>query len=477
MSLTIPLNLDDAQIALGGQLLTRFLREYEQGLGNQSVLPVPDRRALTALLNEPFPQRGLGIEQVFEQILSTIVPNSTAISHPRFLAYVQGPPNGFGAFAEAIAATLNQNCNFWQLSPAASVVERKVVAWLAHVIGLPESAGGLVTSGGSMATCMAIAAALHDKSGDDFRTLGLQGRTSPLVVYTSIEAHHCVEKSAAMLGVGLRNVRRIPVDASLQMQVDALEAAVRADFSTGKRPACVVATAGTVKSGAIDPIARLATFCRAHDLWLHVDGAYGGLFSLASRVKDRLRACGEADSIALDPHKLLFAPLEAGCLVARDPTKLQRAFAFPSSYLPAQSETLFTDFMDYGIQLSRGFKALKIWCALQAFGVDAFVGAADRMLDLAQYMAERIEANPAFELLAPVTLSAICFRFRNLSDAQNRAALEALTASGLALLGPVQIEDRFGLRACITNYRTTQSDVDAILKWLCDYRASLATAL
>jgi len=352
-------------------------------------------------------------------------------------------------------------------------VERKVVSWLAQVVDLPQAAGGLITSGGSMATCMALAAALHDKSSEDFRAVGLQGQKAPLVVYTSTEAHHCVEKSAAMLGIGVQNVRRIPVDAFHQMRADALEAAVCTDRAGGKRPACVVATAGTVKTGAIDPIDRLAAFCRAQDLWLHVDGAFGGLFSLTSRGKDKLRSCSQADSIALDPHKLLFAPLEAGCLLVRDPAKLKRAFAFPSSYLPAQSEALFTDFMDYGIQLSRGFKALKIWCALQAFGVEAFVCAANRMLDLAQYMAERIVANPAFELLAPVNLSAICFRLRSLSDAGNRAALDALVASGVALLGPVQIADRFGLRACITNYRTAEKDIDTILQWLCDYLGSL----
>ncbi len=381
-----------------------------------------------------------------------------------------GPSNGIAPFAEAIAATLNQNCNFGQLSPAASVIERKVVSWLAELFDYPDSSGGLIVSGGSMATLVALSAAMHDKCGADFRRTGLQSLPRPLAMYTSEEAHRCVEKDAAILGLGLDNVRKIPVDADFRMRIDALEEAVREDRRAGKEPFCVVAAGGTINTGAIDPMDAIADFCAREDLWLHVDGAYGALFVLSDRTRDLLRPCGRADSIALDPHKLLFAPLEAGCLIVRDREKLRRAFRFSSSYLTKGEDDPLTDYMDYGPQLSRSFKAFKVWCALQAFGVDAFARAVDHMLDMARYLGERLAARPMFEPMAPVTLSAVCFRLKDGDDAANQRLLQRIIDEGTALLGPVAIRGKFALRACVTNYRTTRDDIDFVVERL----ASLA---
>ncbi len=464
------LQLGAAEIDRAGRLLTQMLLRYEAQLESLPVFPPLDREALIALRDQPFPADGIGLERLFDEIAGTVIPNSTAIAHPRFLAYVQGPPNGIAPFAEAIAATLNQNCNFWQLSPAASVIERKVVGWLAGLFGFGSEAGGLITSGGSMATLMALSAALHAKSPLDFRRCGLQGQGRAFTVYVSEEAHRCVEKAAAVLGLGLDHVRRIPVDAAFSLRMDALQAAVAADRAAGHHPVCVVGTAGTVNTGAIDPLDELADFCAAQDLWLHIDGAFGALFVQSPRMKAAMSACARADSLALDPHKLLFAPLEAGCLVVRQPAALKKAFGFSASYLGAQDDPLFTNYMEQGLQLSRGFKAFKLWCALQAFGTRAFAQAADCMLDLAQYMARRIDADPRFERLAPVTLSAVCFRLAGADDATNEAALHALVDSGLALLGPVRLQGRVGLRACFTNFRTRESDVDQVLEALGRWR-------
>ena len=208
-----------------------------------------------------------------------------------------------------------------------------------------------------MATLIALATAIQDKFPGDFRRTGLQSLPAPLVVYTSEEAHRCVEKSAVILGLGLDNVRKIPVDSEFRMRAGLLAAAIRKDRESGKQPFCVVAAAGTINTGAIDPLDDLAEICAAENLWLHVDGAYGALFVLSPRIKDQLQACSRADSIALDPHKLLFAPLEAGCLLVRDREKLRRAFGFSASYIPDEQDPLFTNFMDYGPQLSRSFKA------------------------------------------------------------------------------------------------------------------------
>ena len=427
------------------------------------MVPPLDRPALEELFNQPFPEDGIGVDRLFRLITDKVAPNSTTVAHPRFLAYVLPPPNGIAPFAESIAATLNQNCNFWQLSPAASVIERKLIGWLSGLFNYPETSGGILTSGGSMASLAAIASAIADQHPGDFRRDGLQAGCARLILYTSEEAHRAIEKNAVILGLGLDNVRKIPVDSNFRMRVDLLESAVHQDREAGHQPFCVVGAAGTINTGAIDPLPKLAAFCSEENLWLHVDGAYGALFVLSDRCKDELLPCGLADSMALDPHKMLFAPLEAGCLLVKDRHKLRRAFQFVSSYLTINEDPLLTNYLEYGPELSRSFKAFKIWCSLQAFGVNAFVSAIDNTLELAEYMAERIRQDDALELLAPVRLTAVCLRLKDRSDAENQAVLRALVDEGTALLGPVQIGGRFGLRACIANYRTQRSDIDLVL--------------
>ncbi|SDM29387.1 pyridoxal phosphate-dependent decarboxylase family protein [Allokutzneria albata] len=457
------LNLDEAERERAGQLLTAFFDDYERSIPHRAVVPEVDREALSALLT-PFPDEGIGVEGLFHEINETILPNSTTVAHPRFLAYVLGPPNGIGPYAEAIAATINQNCNFWQLSPAASVVERAVVTWLSGLFGYGEQAGGILTEGGSIATLNALTVALHARR-PRFRDRGLHKADKPLVVYTSAEAHRCVDKAAAILGIGLDNVRRIATDDQWRMRVDVLEKEIRADREAGREPFCVVATPGTVTSGSIDPVADIADVCERQDLWLHIDGAYGGLFVLSERKREEFRACSRADSIAVDPHKLLFAPLSAGCLLVRDRAGLTDAYAFSSSYLTVAEDPLMIDYMDYGPQLSRGFTALKIWSALRTFGVAAFRDAVDHMLDLAQYMADLIGAEGQLELMAPVSLTAVCFRIKHVEPA---AALATLAEEGTALLGPARLGGRDGMRACITNYRTTRDDIEQIVARLTD---------
>ncbi|WP_413796895.1 pyridoxal phosphate-dependent decarboxylase family protein [Streptomyces iranensis] len=459
------LDKDDRETA--DRLLAAFFDDYEQSIAQRPLVPEVDREVLADLLAAPFPDKGIGVEGLFREINQKILPNSTTVTHPRFLAYVLGPPNGIAPYAEAIAATINQNCNFWQLSPAASVVERAVITWLCGLFGYGDQAGGILTGGGSIATLNALTTALHARR-PRFREQGLQTAGSQLVVYTSAEAHRCVDKAAAILGIGLNNVRHIPTDDRYRMRVDVLEETIRADRAAGLEPFCAVATPGTVTSGSVDPIADIADVCTRQDLWLHLDGAYGALFVLSERKREAFEACARADSIALDPHKLLFAPLEAGCLLVRDRTQLAQAYAFSSSYLTVEEDPLMVDYMDYGPQLSRGFKALKVWSALQAFGVDTFRAAIDHMLDLARYMADLVEAAPDLELMAPVPLTAVCFRIKGATEADHTAVLATLIEEGTALLGPARLDGRHGIRACVTNHRTTRNDIELILTRLSD---------
>ncbi|OLT05699.1 hypothetical protein BJF90_01470 [Pseudonocardia sp. CNS-004] len=467
--------LDDGERRLANELLGRFLDDHERGLAERPILPEVDRGTLQSLLDDGFPAEGVGVEGFFRDVDERILPNSTAVSHPRFLAYVLGPPNGIGAYADAVAATLNQNCNFWQLSPAASVVERTVLTWLAGLFGFDaERSGGILTGGGSIATLNALTTALHDRR-PDFRTAGLQAGGAPLIVYTSAEAHRCVDKAAAILGLGLDNVRRIPTDEHQRMRTDLLTEAIRADREAGREPFCVVATSGTVTTGAVDPIAEIADLAAVENLWLHVDGAYGALFVLAEQTTHLFDAVSRADSVALDPHKLLFAPLEAGCLIVRDAEKLRRAYAYSSSYLTVQEDPLMRDYMDYGPQLSRNFKALKVWAALRTFGTDAFRSALSGMLDLATHLARRVDEEPSLRLMAPATLTAVCFEVPGLSPDGHAALLARLAAEGTALLGPAVVGGRDGMRACVANHRTTRADVDAVVERLVGLIAELTS--
>ncbi|MET9629701.1 aminotransferase class I/II-fold pyridoxal phosphate-dependent enzyme [Lentzea sp. NPDC006480] len=451
--------LTDEERDRAGTRLLAVLDGYERGLRKTEILPEPDRAELAELLTTPMPEQGRGVDAVFDSWEDTILPNSTTIAHPRFLAYVLGPPHGIAPYAEAVAAALNQNCNFWQLSPAASVVERSVLEWLAQVVGYPRTSKGILTGGGSLATLQALVTALNDRV-PGFRESGLQRDAAPLILYTSVEAHRSVDKAAAILGIGLDNVRHISTDDQHRMDVHALQEAISDDRKAGLQPWCVVATCGTVSTGSVDPLDAIADLCETENLWLHVDGAYGALFLLSERMRDLMGGCARADSITLDPHKLLFASLEAGCLLVRDGAKLRDAYAFNSSYLTVEDDPLMTDYMDYGPQLSRNFKAFQVWSALQAFGVEAFRTANERTLDLAQQLARGIEATPGLTLLAPVTLTAVCFE---VEDTDHTELLRTLAAENVALLGPVVVAGKRGIRACITNHRTTAADIDLVL--------------
>lgn len=444
--------------------LTRdFIDRYHASLPERPVFPDIDRSAIRAILDEPFPEDGRPLDALFEELDRVIVPNSTHTAHPRFLPYVQPSPNGISAHAEAIAGVLNQNCNLWTLSPAANAVEQKVVRWFAGLFGFDAAAGGLITSGGSMANLIGLTAARDHHLGESARRKGLQGRDAPLVLYTSEETHNSVDKAVSILGLGTDHLRRLPCDEAFRLRLDRLAEAVEEDRKDGLTPFCVVANAGTVTTGAIDPIPEIAAFCQAQNLWLHVDGAYGALAALSPRFHDALSGIGLADSLSLDPHKFLFASFEAGCVLVKDAATLRHAFDVSSSYLAMEQDPDLIHYAHHGPQLSRGFKALKVWWSLRHFGGKAYAEVIEHMADLAATMGEIAEKRPEFELLAPVVFNCACFRLSKLDEQANRAVLKALVDSGLAFLGPASVKGQFGLRACFMNLRTTKADVELIM--------------
>jgi glutamate/tyrosine decarboxylase-like PLP-dependent enzyme len=461
-----PLLFSPEQHARAAALLADFSERYLASVAERPVFPIIDRPAMALLKAQALPRDGQSLESLFEEFERVVVANSTHTAHPRFLPYVQPSPNALSPYADHLAGVINQNCNLWHLSPAANAVEQAVLRWFADLFGLPASASGIITSGGSMANMVALTAARDHVLGAQARSDGLQNAGAPLTLYTSEEVHSSIDKAVSMLGLGTRHLRRVGTDSRFRMRLDLLAHAVASDRAAGLRPFCVVASAGTVTTGAIDPIAELSAFCRAQGLWLHVDGAYGALTALSPRFRDEMSAVGLADSVSLDPHKFLFCAFEAGCVLVRDRHHLRHAFHAQPSYLTMAEDPDFIDFANQGPQLSRAFKALKVWWSLKHFGADAYSRVIDRMHDLALVMGQRIDAHPAFELLAPVVFNCVCFRMKALDDEGNRLVLKQLVDSGDAFLGPASVKGRTGLRVCFMNLRTEASDVDFIIERL-----------
>jgi glutamate/tyrosine decarboxylase-like PLP-dependent enzyme len=408
------------------------------------------------LFEMDLPVDGMG-EEAFDlltEIMRLSRPNS-----PRFFGYVFGSGLPIGALGDFFASVLNQNVTAWRSAPAAVTIERTVVRWLAQAITCDGFSGNLV-SGGSSANLMALCMAREAKSPAN--ELGSQGG----VIYCSEEAHMSISKAAMLLGMGRAGVKKIPVDAMFRMRIDQLRNALEQDIWDDKKPIAVVASAGTVSTGSIDPLTEIADICHQHSLWMHVDGAYGALAALA--VPEKFQGLNRADSIALDPHKWLYQPVECGCLLFRDPAAAQRAFAHTEDYARPLSEhpTEGFAFFEESIELSRPFRALKVWLSLRYFGLRAFQESIREDLRLARLLAQAIEAQTELELLAPVELSAVCFHYRLGShdlDALNRAILDRVIKRGKVYISNATVNGKFALRACIVNHRTTEADVLAVV--------------
>ena len=358
-----------------------------------------------------------------------------------------------GALAELLAAALNQNVTSWRSAPAAATIEQAVVGWLADAVGCADFKGSLC-GGGSTANLMALAMAREAKIPAN------EAGARPGIIYASEQVHFSIPKAVALLGIGRNNLRLIPVDAAFRMRVDALEAAIATDRAAGHLPIAIVASGGTVVSGAIDPLHEIADLARKEGLWLHVDGAYGGLAALAA--PEKFAGLEKADSLSLDAHKWLYQPVDCGCLLYRDPAAARTAFMYDADYVRVLSEDPVESFVFFqeSIELTRRFRALKLWMSLQYHGRRAYRAAIAQDLHHAQLLAQAIEAHPELELLAPVSLSAVCFRH---VAKDNAAILRRVIARGRVYLSNATINGQFALRACFVNHRTKEEDVRAVV--------------
>jgi glutamate/tyrosine decarboxylase-like PLP-dependent enzyme len=436
-------------------------------LDSRRIAPRASGPETRLLFGEPLPEEGFGARA--SDILPLLLEHSRA-QNGRFFGYVLGSAEPIGVLGDLLASAVNQNVTAWRSSPAATVVERTLVAQLGGEIGC-EGYAGSFCGGGSSANLMGLAMARESRCPAN------ETGARPGLVYASTEVHMSIPKAMALLGLGRDNLRLVPVDDGFKMRVDALEQAIRDDLAAGLLPIAVVANAGTTNTGAVDPLQAIASITREHNVHLHVDGAYGGFAVLGD--PDRIGPLKLADTIALDAHKWLYQPMDCGLFLFRDPMLAHATFAYTGDY----TRTFANDpleafaFFEESIELSRRFRALKLWLSLRFHGLAAYRASIREDLDLAQQLAQMIVARDEFELLAPVELSAVCFRLRGRPnaelDALNQSALRRVNERGRVYLSNATINGQFALRACITNHRTSTTDIETLL----DELLSVATEL
>ena len=434
----------------------------------------PPREVRAALGGGGLPAAGSDPAALLRDAADFLFAHSLHNGHPRFWGYITSSAAPLGMLGDLLAASVNPNVGASILSPAATEIELQAVRWIAELLGCPAGTGGLLVSGGNMANIVGLLAARRAKAPGDVRSGGVRGGP-PLVLYASTESHTWVQKAADLMGIGTGAIRWIAADGEGRMPAAGLAAAIAADRAAGAHPFAVAATAGTVGTGAVDPLRAIARICRAHRLWFHVDGAYGGPAAALPEAEDDLRAIGEADSIALDPHKWLYAPLEAGCVLVRDPAALGDAFSFDPAYyhFAGDPDDPPVNFFALGPQNSRGFRALKVWLGLRQAGHDGIVRLIRGDIALARAMHRALAAHPELEALT-CRLSIATFRYipadlrgtaadhGDYLDRLNRAALDRLQREGEAFVSNAVVEGRYALRACIVNFRTTLADVEAL---------------
>jgi aromatic-L-amino-acid/L-tryptophan decarboxylase len=436
--------------------IARLATDYLLRLEDSPIQPAVTGARLVETLGGEAPERGRGAGVV--ELLREVV-DSSRVQNGRFFGYVMGSGEPAGAAADLLASVLNQNLTAWRSAPAGVTVERTVVRWLADAIGCGGFSGSL-TGGGSSANLMGLAMAREAKVPANERG-GAAG-----VVYASEQVHMSIGKGVALLGLGRENLRLVSTDTKFRMRTDDLERAVARDRAAGLMPIAVVASAGTVATGAIDPIASIADVAERERLWLHVDGAYGALAAMVA--PERFEGLARADSISLDAHKWMYQAIDCGCLLFKDREAARRAFSHTGDYTRP-----FTDdpvegfaFFEESMELSRRFRALRLWTSIQYHGMNAFRDALRRDLSHALALAERVRGEPALELLAPVELSAVCFRYRfaESADARNVELLAAVNRRGRVYLSNATIGGAFALRACFVNHRTTSADVATVVE-------------
>ncbi|MDA7430299.1 pyridoxal-dependent decarboxylase [Primorskyibacter aestuariivivens] len=428
----------------------------------------------------PLPRSGTALETVYGELTETLLPYPLGNIHPRYWMWYMGAGTFGGALADFLAAI--DGSNLGGGNNAAALMDNQVIAWLKQMMGFPESASGTLTSGGSMANIIGLTVARNAKAGVDIREEGVAAMPQPLRYYASDQVHSCHQKGMELLGLGNKTLRRIPSGADLRMDMAALRDAIAEDRAAGYRPACVIATAGTVNTGAIDPLTEIADLCAGEDMWFHVDGCIGALIAIAPRYRHLMAGLERADSMALDPHKLLHVPFEAGCALVRDADRHRGTFAVHPEYLEDKPRGIASAeyLQDYGAQTSRGFRALKVWMTLKEHGVDKLGRLIDQNIDQTHALAALIDAEPLLKRVSDVAVDIVCFRYEpepRMSDEAlcdlNTEIMLRLQEEGIAAFSDTRVKGRHCLRVAICNHRTTRTDLELVVREICRIGAEL----
>jgi aromatic-L-amino-acid/L-tryptophan decarboxylase len=459
----------DQMRALGHQMIDDLF-DYWQSIRHQKIWkPIPQE--VKDFLDQPIPEQGQDPEEIYEEFKQYIFPYNKGNVHPRFFAWIQGTGTPIGVLADLLASGMNPNTAIGEHS--AMYVDRQVVNWCKELMGFPTDASGILVSGGSMANITALTVARNSFGEEKIRPRGLKAASGQLVLYCSVETHSCIQKAAEIIGLGTEAVRKISVNDRYEMNVAELESQIQSDIQNGFLPFCIVGTSGTVNTGAIDPMVELLEISKKYGLWFHVDGAYGALGKLDPKYSARLKAIEEADSLAFDLHKWLYVPYEVGCTLIRDSKKHRDAFAITPNYLLQESRGLsggLDSVNNYGFELSRGFKALKIWMSLKEHGREKYAQMIAQNCRQAEYLAELVKRQPELELTAPVSMSITCFRMikPGLNESElkelNREILLRLQEEGIASPSSTILNGKYTLRVANVNQRARMEDMDLLVQ-------------
>jgi glutamate/tyrosine decarboxylase-like PLP-dependent enzyme len=442
---------------IGYRVVDRIV-EHLVTLPSQRVGTKGDPAVLLKALSEPVPEQGMEFEAVLDLVEREVLANTMHVNHPRFFAYVPGPGNYVGAMADALISGYNVFAGTWISGSGPAAVELTVLEWLREMCGLPAGAGGVLVSGGTLANLTGLTVARHVKIRD---------RLEDATVYFSDQAHSSLEKALRTIGLPAENHRKLPSDPAYRLPVGELARSIAQDRAAGKYPFCVIASAGTTNTGAIDPLPELSALCRREGLWLHVDGAYGAAAVIAPRGRELLAGLELADSLSLDPHKWLFQPYEIGCVLVRDREHLRNTFKVLPEYLKdTQQHSEEFNFTDHGIQLSRNFRALKLWMSIKVFGLAAFRAALERGFAQGEFTEACLRAMPGWEIVTPAQMGIVCFRYSALDDSAHLRLVQTLLEDGFALITSTILRGRTVLRTCTINPRTTEADIQASLERL-----------
>jgi len=455
--------------ALGHRMVDDMLT-YLQTVRERPVWqPVPDR--VKEQLKTPLPVEPQSAGEAYQDFVDQILPYPLGNIHPRFWGWVVGTGTPFGVLAEMLAATMNPNLGGGD--HVANYVERQVLDWCKEMLGFPPDASGILVSGGSMANFVGLTVARNSRAGFDIRTQGVAAAPKPLTFYGSVEMHSCLQKAVELLGLGNDALRRIPVNADYQIDLDALERVIQSDRAAGYQPIGVIGNAGTVNTGAIDDLTAIADLCQRDKLWFHVDGAFGALAAVSPELKPLLKGMERADSIAFDLHKWMYMPIEVGCTLVRSEEAHRHAFSVTPEYLSHFERGVAGGtrwFSEYGLQLTRGFRALKVWLSIKEHGIDKYGRLIKQNVDQCRYLVDLIESTPELELLAPAPLNIVCFRYRaagfddNMLNQLNQQIMFELHEQGIAAPTYTTLNGKFAIRVAHTNHRTRREDFEVLVR-------------